>query len=71
VDGTYPPDDGPDDPFRAGRRGEGAHVAVVHAGPAPGAPGIHHPHLLLPVLLFRYHLEVRLQLHACRHVGFS
>lgn len=30
---TNPLDDGPDDPLGAGRRGEGAHVAVVDAGP--------------------------------------
>ena len=51
VNVTYPLDDGPDDPFRAWRRGEGAHVSVVDAGPAPGAPRVNHTHLLLPVLL--------------------
>jgi hypothetical protein len=69
--GTYPLDDSPNDTFRAGRRGEGAHVSVVDAGPAPGDHGVDHAHLLLPFLLVRYYLQVRLQLRAGNIQAFS
>ena len=68
MEPTYRPEDGPDDPFRAGRRGEGAHVSVVDAGPAPGASRVYNAHLLLLVLLLRYHLQVRLHLRTCVQV---
>ena len=46
-------EDGPDDPLGAGRRGEGAHVAVVHAAGGAGAAWVDHPdgHLPVPRLL--------------------
>ena len=57
----YPLDDGPDDPLGAGRRGEGAHVAVVDAGPPPRAPRVHHADGLLPVLPVGDPVDERLQ----------
>jgi len=61
MQSVYPLDDGPDDPLGAGRRGEGAHVAVVDAGPAARAPRVHHADGLLPVLPVGDPVDGRLQ----------